>query len=237
MTRVFKYAGWFLLIVVLAACASTDNPPMDNDDDGNPVDTLACSNAANYTMTFNATWSAQTHPEEFPVNNPHFSGLIGAIHNGDVSFWKTGELSSAGIKSMAETGSKGALTTEVNAAITTGTADAVLSGGGIGTSPDDVSLSFDLTEDFSQVTLVSMIAPSPDWFVGVSGLELCEGGNWVNSKTVNLFAYDAGTDSGESFTSGNQATTPPEAIRRLTTGLFEVNGEVPPFGTFEFKRN
>ena len=35
---------------------------------------------ARYRVTFQATWSAETHPTNFPAN-PHFSGLVGATHN------------------------------------------------------------------------------------------------------------------------------------------------------------
>lgn len=50
-------------------------------------------NTVTYKVTFNATWSEETHPDDFPPN-PHFSGLIGASHNDEVSFWKEGELAS-----------------------------------------------------------------------------------------------------------------------------------------------
>ena len=66
------------------------------------------------------------------------------------------------------------------------------------------------------VSLVSMIYPSPDWFVGVSGLELCLGnGSWVEQKILNLYPYDAGTDSGPTYISPDQPTIPKEAIRRI----------------------
>ncbi len=38
--------------------------------------------------------------------------------------------------------------------------------------PGSTSLDFELTEDFPLVTLVAMIAPSPDWFIGVRNLDL-----------------------------------------------------------------
>ena len=46
---------------------------------------------AEYVVQFDATWSAQTHPLNFPPN-PHFSGLIGGTHNDQVAFWEVGEL-------------------------------------------------------------------------------------------------------------------------------------------------
>jgi spondin-1 len=75
---------------------------------------------------------------------------------------------------------------------------------------------FRVDSDHHLVSLVSMISPSPDWFVGVSGLELClSNGSWVDEKILNLYPYDAGTDSGPTYTSSDSPTIPREAIRRI----------------------
>jgi len=179
----------------------------------------AATPTADYEVVFEATWSAGTHPIDFPPS-PHFSGLIGGTHNDLVSFWDVGSLASAGIKSMAELGNKLALTNEVSTAIGAGTANAVVSGGGISPSPGTVSLNFTATEDFPLLTLVAMVAPSPDWFVGVSSLDLMAGAKWRNKIVVQLGVYDAGTDSGVTFTSPNAATMPPIPMAVFATGPF-----------------
>ena len=92
---------------------------------------------------------------------------------------------------------------------------------------------FDVNVDFPLVTLVSMIAPSPDWFVGVSSLSLLEEGSWLGSVVVELFAYDAGTDGGVIYTSPNEATEPRANISRITASPFDV---ASPLGTFTFTR-
>jgi hypothetical protein len=81
-----------------------------------------------------------------------------------------------------------------------------------------------------------MIAPSPDWFVGVYGLNLIRNGDWVNEMTVDLYPYDAGTDSGVDYVSPNLNSMPAEPIARIT-GAPLLNGDsVPPLGTFSFQR-
>jgi Spondin_N len=192
----------------------------------------ASAETTEYQVTFESTWSQATHPLDFPPG-PHFSGLIGGTHTDQVSFWSVNTLASLGIKNMAELGDKTALMQEVQAAITAGTADAVLSGGGIGPSPGSVVLTFDVDDAFPFVTLVSMLAPSPDWFVGVSALSLRENGAWIPEVVVDLAVYDAGTDSGPSYTSPNQATMPPVPVAENTTGPFATNNMV---GTFTFTR-
>lgn len=192
--------------------------------------TAAVAETMEYQVTFESTWSAATHPLGFPPS-PHFSGLIGGTHSSDVSFWDEAALASTGIQNMAEVGSKIALTSEVNAAITAGTADAVISGGGINPSPGTVAKTFTVDEAFPLVTLVAMLAPSPDWFVGVSGLPLRENDAWNLEVVVDLIVYDAGTDSGVNYTSPDSPTVPPVPISQLTTGAFAGNQVV---GTFTF---
>lgn len=51
------------------------------------------------------------------------------------------------------------------------------------------------------VSLAAKLAPSPDWIVGVSALELCNANcTWRRSASLPLYPYDAGTDGGVSYT-------------------------------------
>ena len=190
------------------------------------------SDSASYRIVFNATWSSSTHPTNFP-GGAHFSPLIGAVHNDSVSFWAVGETSSPGIESMAETGATGILTSEIRATIPK-SARSVINGRGIGSPGSATIQRVTVTLDFPLVTLVTMIAPSPDWFVGVSGMSLQDGlGQWVDELQIVLYPYDSGTDDGTSYTSGNDDSSPKQPIRSLKG--------VNPFsdaqiGTFTFTR-
>lgn len=191
--------------------------------------------SATYSVTFEATWRNETHPHANFPTSAHFSSLIGAIHHGDTTFWEVGALASEGIERMAETGGTSTLRSEVEAQIAQNNALAILSGGSVPTSPGSATIeSFEVNQTFPFVTLVTMIAPSPDWFVGVSNLSLLdEEGNWVASQVVTLYPYDSGTDSGPDYTSPNQDTDPAEAIASMR-GQFPFSDE--PIGTFTFTR-
>ncbi len=189
----------------------------------------ADADQARYRVTFDADWSRTTHPTGFP-SNPHFSGLVGATHHHGVDFWTRGELASPGIESMAETGSKTRLLQEVGNAVRDGTARASLSGPGIGRSPGTAAITLTADSRYPLLTLVSMIAPSPDWFVGTDALNLFENGDWQDNLVITLLPYDAGTDSGSNYTSGNSATNPPQPISRLCGTAPFVR--TPPIGTF-----
>lgn len=192
------------------------------------------SDTALYSVTFNATWSATTHPTDFPSGSQHFSPLIGAVHNDSASFWASGETASRGIEQMAETGGTGLLMNEIRAAMPDD-ALSIVRGGGLSTSPATRTIGEILvTLDHPFITLVTMIAPSPDWFVGVAGQSLQnEFGQWVDEMVIVLYPYDSGTDDGTSYRSPDADSSPRQPIRSLR-GVSPFSDE--PIGTYTFTR-
>jgi len=218
--------------VVLAACGDSGTEPVAMPDPEPEPPPPVATTTATYRVVFEATWSASTHPTNFP-GGAHFSPLIGAVHKAGVTFWARDGIATPGIESMAETGGTSTLTAEIQAE-SPGDALAVVNGSGIRSPGSTTIQAIALREEFPLVTLVTMIAPSPDWFVGVSGLSLRDDeGDWIEELEVVLYPYDAGTDSGPNYTSANDDTQPKEPIRNLS-------GESPfsdePIGTFTFTR-
>lgn len=70
--------------------------------------------------------------------------------------------------------------------------------------------------------------PSPDWFVGIDSLNLCEGNRWKEEVSVDLFPYDAGTDSGFTFSSPNFATIPQDTVTEVSSYLLLLYAELCP---------
>ena len=221
--------------VLTAACGGGSDPAGPTPVGPAPAPTPAATATARYSVTFQALWSGATHPEDFPPN-PHFSPLVGATHSSRVRFWEAGAIASRGIEDMSELGATTPLDNEIRAAIAQGTAQNLMLGSGINPSPGSTSLEFGISRDFPLVTLVSMVAPSPDWFTGVHDMSLIESGDWVRERVVTLFPYDAGTDSGVTYNSPDLDTQPREPIRRIEGRPLALNGAVAPVGTFTFRR-
>lgn len=206
-----------LLSFTVVACDSAD--PIEQEPFERPD--------AQYVVTFEATWSATTHPDAFPPN-PHFSRLTGATHAEGVTLWRVGVTATDGIRSMAETGSTVRLQAEVDAL---GGPARYLEGDPIRTSPGSGGATFTVTEGRPLVSVVTMIAPSPDWFVGVDGLDLRVRDGWADRLEVEAVVYDAGTDDGASYTAADaprEARAPigpavyaPLAGRAVGTLVFE----------------
>ncbi|XP_037024402.1 spondin-1-like isoform X1 [Bradysia coprophila] len=212
-----------------------------------PVKCCACTEAK-YELTFEGLWSRNTHPKDFPSNvfNTKFSDIIGASHTASYRFWKYGQTASDGLMQVAEHGSTKELESELKAQ--SGEIRTIIKAKGL-VHPNVTGKTFAVfrvDRNHSQVSFVSMIHPSPDWFLGVSGLELCkeEGCSWVESRTLELYPWDAGTDSGITYDSPNEPTTPREFIRRIRADypndprspFFDPNANMKPLARLYISR-
>ena len=183
-------------------------------------DPYAAAATVVYTVTFQGQWTVDATPGGVP-KGAHFSRLIGALHNSGVTFLRSGEMASAGVESMAEEGGWMSLRDEVDNAGTN--ALDVLMGDTDNIGPTTSKAhTLTVTAEHPRVTLLTMIAPSPDWFVGVSGLTLLDDqGDWVESVQVDLYPWDAGTEDGGEFSLSNSATSPQGVITNIRgTGKF-----------------
>ncbi len=228
-------------MLLLAGCNSPEPAePVEATETAPATETTPAAMAdlgpARYELVFDATWSAQTHPTDYP-SNAHFSGLIGAVHKEGAYIWGVGADASPGMKNMAETGGKSPLDAEIETMIADGEACELISGDGVNPAPGMASVQFTVTDECPLVSVVTMIAPSPDWFVGVSSLDMREDGAWADEIVIEVFPWDAGTDSGTTYSAANAPTDPAESIRLMPPEPpIEVDGFVPPFGTFTFTR-
>lgn len=202
------------LITILFLSCSSDNDTNSEKPDANEL-------TAKYKIEVMFDWSAANFPKNFPSGD-HFSPLIGWVHNSNSTFFNEETVASNGIKVMAETGGTSALKSEIAAKIEAKDGYKLISGSGLGSGTGMISVEIEVTKENSLVTLATMIAPSPDWYVALVGANLYENGSFVSQKTVEAFPYDAGTDSGTEYTSANQATSPQGKIKKITYAPFDT---------------
>ena len=190
------------------------------------------TSTATYQLEFISTWSPTTHPDNFPPG-AHYSPLIGATHNESGLLWSVDSLASPGIESMAETGGTATLSAEVEAFQNAGTAMFLVNGPGLNTTPDDAQLTFDISSSHPLFSIVSMVAPSPDWFVGINSINLLDSGNWVDSASVVAYVYDAGTDDGATYTSANLEADPHQPVSLIDEPPFAASDTIAAAGIFK----
>lgn len=188
-------------------------------------------------MTFEGDWTAADITDNSLPGGAHFTSIVGAPHASGVTLWAPGAQSSPGIENVAELGSTSTLAGEVSA-----NADAgpfIRAGSSFVSPTATVSTTFTTTSARPEVSVISMIAPSPDWFVGVSKQSLRDGNGWKNEVSFSLYAWDAGTEDGGGWSLSNPATSPRGVItyigdsgkfngRRLATLTFERTDRVDP---------
>ncbi|XP_059082826.1 spondin-1-like [Tigriopus californicus] len=172
-----------------------------------------------YEVTFEGLWSDKTHPKDFPSSQwlLHFSDIIGASHSADYRVWEYNGHASKGLAQVAKWGSPRVLESELKAEsrhIRT-----IIKARGLW-YPNVNGKTFAVFRTDRKnhlVSLVSMLGPSPDWIVGVSGLELCmKNCTWAKKKELYLYPWDAGVDNGVSYESPDSPTFPQQPIKRIT---------------------
>ena len=184
--------------------------------------TVARKSRATYSIRILGSWDRGVTPEGVPSGD-HFTTFVGGIHNDQVTFLQDGQTASSGVESMAEVGGTSRLQSEVNAQKPN--ADRAVTFGAPSVTGTRTHTGVTFTSDHPRITLTSMIAPSPDWFVGVSGRSLLNSsGNWLDSLTVNLYPWDAGTENGTEFSLSNPSTNPRGVITSIR-GLGKFTGE------------
>src|SRR5882672_9082443 len=85
---------------------------------------------AEYRIVVKSTWTARTHPFEYP-SGAHFSGLIGASHNARYELFELGSRPTPGLERLSEEGKHSPLDDEIRAAIKAGNALAMFETGGL----------------------------------------------------------------------------------------------------------
>lgn len=197
---------------------------------GLSVACVAVGQTRTYEVEIDITWSTTTHPGAFP-NAAHFSWFGGAAHSDAVSFWEVGEVASPGMKRMAETGATDVLVdVEVQASLDMGTSLAAIDqrhwfcpAETVHGSCGPTTFMIEVTPDYPLVTMVSMLGPSPDWFVGVSGQTLRDGDGWSQELVIDLHPYDGGTRSNNNtFNLFGPLNDPPAPISVIT----EKSGQI-----------
>jgi len=189
---------------------------------------------ATYDIVFTSNWEAHgTLP-----GNAHFTALVGATHNSDITFLEMDGMATSGIELVAELGSNGTFNSEVNNAIANNDADQYIAGPNLYPTSTNKTITINdliVSSDYPLISLVSMIAPSPDWMIAVNSISLVDtNGDWIPEITLDLYAYDAGTEEGTGYSLNNAATNPQEAISSLQ-GIAPFTSE--KIGTIVFSQN
>jgi len=200
----------FLTTMAFVGCSSGNNSSVpsepflgtpDTDISANsevltlPPEFPAQSETATYRVAIFNDWGVEDFPQDFP-DDAHLSAIGGATHNEAVLFYEFGEVASAGIIT-------------VDSAIVhperTGPRIEVRSG----------IQTFDIVmrRSWPLFTFATKLSPSPDWFVGLTGMPLYQTDTgWRDQIQTTLPMMDGGSRSAVTPMNGGPNETPLDPI-------------------------
>jgi len=185
---------------------------------------------ATYRVTFTSNWGKDpliNHPP-----NPHTGNMFLVTHSNGFKLFEYGKLASKGVSTTSMYG-----TLDELFHITKGNENV----GNIVTSnvlqtPGETNLMIDVTPDKRYLSFVTMIAPSSDWFTGFSSIDLKKNGEWVNSTTISLYVYVAGTDSNQGFTTEHKVRENALPITIKTDSFLYPKNTIKPIANVKITR-
>lgn len=209
-----SYKSYKVVLTVLSIVGYSSCLPLSED----PVCTA--EEIAKYSIVFTGKWSQGSFPKQYPLYRPpaQWSSLLGVSHSSDYHMWKKNDYASNGVRDFAEKGEAWALMKEIEAAgEKIQSVHGIFSAPSISSGTGQSSTELETHSRHPYVSFMVRIVPSPDWFVGINKLNLCDGKTWKQSVSLDLHPYDAGTDSGFTFSSPNYATIPQGTVTQISS--------------------
>lgn len=189
--------------------------------------TCAQEKLAVYNLKFEANWGEDNFPKQYPLWRPpaQWSKTVGFSHGTAMQLFSIGSMANPGVKQFIETGQSDILDKQSSeeAFLDSFTVPPIQAGKG-----NSSSLIF-VDGTHSKVSLISKLVPSPDWFVGLDSVDLCQEGQFIETISLKVNPLDGGTDNGFTFTSPNWPTEPQGTV-------FEIKSDYPvhPAGSFHY---
>jgi hypothetical protein len=165
-----------------------------------------------FEVTLDSNWNSKDHLSA--PRNAHFSPVVAVTHNSSFDLFNLGSQTSKAIEPLAELGRTAAALETIELANQDGQIiDSVETENMFIRNQKSQSFQVVASEKSPFLSLISMIAPSPDWVVSVSNLKLVSSqGTPIQSLVrIPLYAIDAGTESGDqggNFSINNPASSP-----------------------------
>ncbi|CAB3404667.1 unnamed protein product [Caenorhabditis bovis] len=206
--------------LTMRICAKRGAQKMKPSDD--PKAHCCACDIAEYDLEFTGIWSKETHPKDYPTleHLTHFTDMLGLAHSSNYTLWKIGEISTDGMKEIAEWGNTYKGEEEAKAKAAEIRSLMKIKGLWFPEVQGVTRSKFVVNKYHHFVSLATMFGPSPDWCVGLSFINLClPDCTWIDERTFELQPFDAGTDSGPTYMSPNQPTEPREPVHWITTKL------------------
>lgn len=201
-----------------------------------PAANAADPAGATYEITVERTWSMATHPLEWPGDKSHFSPGIGAVHDGNYTLFAAQGTATPGLELLSQRGRTSPFDTELDAARGKGHVGGIFQFDAIGAVGGKAGARVTASDRYPLLSLAAMVAPSPDWFTGISALPLKRDGRWIDGETITLYAWDSGTNNATTYTAPKIEATPFQPIDLNDAPMFVRDGHRIPVAVLTLRR-
>lgn len=167
-----------------------------------------CQASGNYTLFFDFTWTTETD-NSFPSTDiTGFQGIICASHNEKYVLWERGDFVSSAVASyLNETSDPKPLLTELRGKRTEGGKDGkpvfdFHQSTELAPNNGDFKLSLGVqgSNNYTKISCISKISPSPSWFIGLSSEDLCCQSKLNKSVSKPFLGWNGGIDASTQYT-------------------------------------
>lgn len=193
-----------VVAITTIGCSSDDSGSADLGDGLNAQ--------ATYKITFNPDFSEMDHPTDYP-DNASFAKMFVMAHSSNTTLYTIGSAATDGLKRYVTDGDIGGLQSEYSGEEGTSNATKIAIGNAIGATGSSDSVTIVINPDLLEISFVSKISPSPDWFVGVRSFSLVNPDNsLVDYIEIPVYPLDGGADAGTTYNAETSPETGPVAI-------------------------
>lgn len=178
-------------------------------DEINKIEKFGINNnsMAKYRVTFISYWGNNKSQINSP-KNPHTGNMFLTLSNDNFKLFEINKLAT---KAISNTSIYGEISDLMDQTYNNFNVGKVYTASVLST-PNEYSFIIEADSYNRHLSFITKIAPSPDWFAGVSNTNLIRAGNWVDNLVVPLFVYDAGTICGNGFNDKNYIRPHPNPI-------------------------
>lgn len=191
LPNMLRLASLLVLVLALVLPAACSSPPHAN-----------CTGSANYRITFFNFLNRRNFGSLIPRTGLVFSPLAAVSHSNRISLLTVRGFASPQVQAIAELGDNEPLLNLARRLRREGLGVKSVAAAMGPTMPGgNTSLEVMVDCENPFVTVIGMIAPSPDWIVQISNFDLVSNAKtFLHGSFGYLIAYDGGTDSGRNFT-------------------------------------
>jgi hypothetical protein len=189
-----------------------------------------------YEVRVERTWSDATHPRDYPGDAAHFSPGIGATHAPAYKLFADGGIATPGLETLSQKGRTSPFDMEIAGAQDKGAVGNVFMLSPVRIAGGESKAEVRADDMHSMLSFAQMIAPSPDWFTGVTSVALKRDGRWIDGETMPLYAWDSGTNNATTYLASKVAVDPfvPTSLNKAP--MFVRDGKPVPVGKVTIRK-